>query len=121
MTVIKKHLITSSLLNAIQDYESAPETQIPLEKSEGEILTWKEKAYDDLKSMLCREKKEMPKEEQQGIDFEQKVFEFARKEPCLEASEHFQHIVNSVRGMNFQQIRKTKMTGGNIRSAGCRP
>ncbi len=96
-------LITPSILGAVDFAKNA----------HGD---WKQKGYDGLVRQLSRVyDKEMPAPIKRGIDFENKVYQCARrKEETWLASKDFTEIVSLVRGGRFQEKAKRNMTVDGI-------
>ena len=89
----KQRLITTSLISSIKWYQNSPKS-------------WKDKAYNDLSNQLNRVWGKMNEAAQRGIDFENKVYEIAKKGFSRQGSEYFQNVVQKCIGGTFQDKLK---------------
>jgi hypothetical protein len=103
---MKKHLVTNDLISSVNWCLKAPPTFVDKQKGEG--ITWREKAFLDLKEKLSRVYKDMPIAAQRGIDFENKVYECILKNDYEKGTEQFKTVVRRVRNHKFDE--KAKLT-----------
>lgn len=97
------YLLNHTLIGKIEWLKKAPET--PHKNFPGR--TYKQMAEEDLIQFLLRAPFETPPAAQKGIDFENKVYEYAnRPEEQLKGSDNFKKVVNRVRGMKFQDFKQ---------------
>lgn len=94
-------LITSSIIDSYDWVKNAPPS-------------WKQKAYDDFWGALTRTKEWKPdKKIQRGIDFENKVYEYARRELPENVSPEFRLMVNESKNAIIQKkIKKIETING---------
>lgn len=101
--IIKRDLlITSSIIDSYDWVKNAPPS-------------WKQKAYDDFWGALTRTKEWKPdKKIQRGIDFENKVYEYARRTDLpATVSNEFRTMVEEARGASIQKkIKKIETING---------
>ena len=101
---MKSCLITNDIISSLEWYQKAPKTN-----NAARGKSWKQCAFEDFVSTLKREKKEFPQAAANGIAFEKAVYDFVCKNidgtmgtPKAPASEHFNTVVASVWGYDFQ-------------------
>lgn len=98
----KSCLITNTLIDAINWCLNASDTIVSPERGGDGVVTWREKAWSDLCNMLERKKTPMSPEAQNGINFENRLYDFATRRK-LDGSELFQSILKEITGYNFQR------------------
>lgn len=102
---MKSHLVTADLISSVDWCLKAPDSQI---KNVNEQLTWRQKAFTDLKQKLERVYGDMPLAAQRGIDFENKIYNCIKERKFEEGSIVFQNILNRLKHHTFQE--KIKVT-----------
>jgi hypothetical protein len=107
---MKKCLVTESLVNSVEWYSTAPEAIIKPERGGDGKMTWKDKAWIDLKAMLNRERGVFSKEAQWGVNFERKVYTMADIVPRVGGSEKFNQVCDELMGFKFGQKGKGQLT-----------
>lgn len=100
-------LITSSFVDAVEWLETAPNSPCRDDPS----MTWKEKAYKDLRGSLAREPWGEPDPViVRGMQFEERVYDTLRahadEKPGFQCSPEFQIFLDECRGGKFQQRLK---------------
>lgn len=98
----KSCLITQQLIGAIDWYRKAPHSVVKPEHGGDGEMTWKDKAFIDLKNSVNRIYGEFSPEAKQGIEFEKKVYAMANKEN-RPGSELFNQVCDEVMGFQFYQ------------------
>lgn len=103
------YLITSSFIDAVEWLENAPTSMT----RDGSGLTWKEKAYKDLRGQLAREPWGEPDPVvTRGMTFENTVYDTLEKnkdkdkDPEFKCSAEFQIFLDKCRGGLFQKKLK---------------
>lgn len=111
MTNKKKCLVTQHLISSINWCMKAPNTLIKPEKGGNGILTWQQKAYDDLSNIVNRVRTPFPEAAERGVKFEKAVYKIANKEEYF-GSEKFQQVCKEVKGFKFSQKKGIQKTIG---------
>ena len=107
---MKKCLVTESLVNSVDWYSTAPEAIIKPERGGDGKMTWKDKAWADLKAILNRERGVFSPEAQWGVNFERKVYTLANLEDRGGGSELFNQVCDEVKGFDFREKGKKVLT-----------
>lgn len=111
MSKEKACLITTTIIGAMNWYLTAPDSIIKEEKGGDGKTTWKDKALEDLKKKLGREKTDFPEAARRGVEFEKMIYTNANKEHPFGpfGSIYFQEVCKKVKGYQFY-----KKSGINI-------
>lgn len=104
---MKTRLITTSLINSIEWFTTAPNTIIKPEKGGDGKITWKQKSYNDLKSMLGRKKADFGVHAKIGIQIENEIYKNAKLPPKLQKNrEKLSEIYDLLQDCQFQISKK---------------
>lgn len=113
MTKEKSCLVTQNLIEKVRWYVESPNSVIKTEKGGDGHTTWKERALQDLRSSLAREKTPFPEAAKRGVDFEKKLYKVVESGEVV-GSEHFQQMCRSLDGFKFgEKGGKTVELEGN--------
>lgn len=110
----KSCLVTQALVGGVEWFLTAPSSIIKPDKGGDGVLTWKDKALQDLKNMLERIPGEFGEPAKRGILFEKKVYQYANEAVIPDKySKEFKQVCNEVKGYQFFQKK-----GINVEIAG---
>jgi len=105
----KANLINATLIGKVEWYFTSPDAIIKDERGGDGKLTWKKKAFEDLKSTLARTYTDMPEAARRGIVFEKSVYENAKKEE-IKGSPEFISVCRSVQNFSFYEKEGKKLS-----------